>query len=127
MALFGGILTCLTCVFCVISTQIPYLRDHITPSTMGLAISLVLQVIRVTQYITIHPGADNSPLESTVYYQCTNELSGFVWVMSNVESNIVSVERIKEYGEMEKESESRESCPRYAACIAVTRCCDETQ
>ena len=53
MSLFAGVLTCLTCVFCVISTQIPYLRDSISPSTMGLAISLVLQVIRVIQYIIL--------------------------------------------------------------------------
>ncbi|KAF6018296.1 hypothetical protein EB796_023382 [Bugula neritina] len=79
MTATGGLLVFLAATFCVVSTQIPYLKSHLTSSLVGLALTLVFDI--------------------------TNVLNGMVWTISNVETNIVSVERIKEYSEIEREAD----------------------
>ena len=49
MYLLSAILISATCLFCVISTQVSFLHDHMTPSLVGLALSLVLDVSIPTQ------------------------------------------------------------------------------
>jgi len=79
MAGTAGSLVFLTALFCVVSSRIPYLDNHINASLVGLAITLSFEI--------------------------TNVAFGLVWCMSNLETNIVSVERIKEYSEVEREAE----------------------
>ncbi|XP_067941485.1 ATP-binding cassette sub-family C member 2-like isoform X2 [Watersipora subatra] len=77
MYFFSGLLIFLTALFCVISMEIPIL--HMSPSMVGLALSLVLQV--------------------------TENLASIVWTASKLETDTVSVERIKEYAEVDTESD----------------------
>ncbi|KAF6018306.1 hypothetical protein EB796_023392 [Bugula neritina] len=79
MAATGGLLVFLASTFCVFSTQIPYLNCQLTSSLVGLALTLVFNI--------------------------TNILKRMVRAISNVETNIVSVERIKEYSEVEREAD----------------------
>ncbi|XP_067942300.1 multidrug resistance-associated protein 1-like [Watersipora subatra] len=77
MYTLNGVLLCLTALFCVLSVRIPSL--HMTSSLTGLVLSLVIEVADV--------------------------MTMFVWTVSTVETNIVSIERIKEYIEVEKEDD----------------------
>ena len=40
-----------------------------------------------------------------LFAQCTEQLEWFVFVMSKLESDIVAVERVKEYTDQEKEAD----------------------
>ncbi|XP_067942735.1 ATP-binding cassette sub-family C member 2-like [Watersipora subatra] len=76
MSALNGLLISSTALFCVISAEIP--GFHMPPNMTGLALSLVFQV--------------------------TDVLSQIVWNASTVQTNVVAIERIKEYAEVEKEA-----------------------
>ncbi|XP_067934559.1 ATP-binding cassette sub-family C member 2-like [Watersipora subatra] len=78
MKCMGGLMTFATSLFCVLSTQIPFLQNLVTPSIAGLVLSLTFSV--------------------------TGSLKGFVWIMVWAETSIVAVERILEYSEVEQEA-----------------------
>jgi len=79
LEIMAAFIVFLTAIFCVMSTEIAYLKTHITSSLVGLAISYAL----------------NS----------TQSLNFLIRNISDLESNIVSIERIKEYSEVPQEAE----------------------
>ena len=86
----------LTAIFCVLSTEVDYLKSHISSSLVGLAISYALS--------------------------STQSLNFLIRNISDLESNIVSVERIKEYSEVPLEAEWRNEHhppPRYSLCFCL--------
>ncbi|XP_067944116.1 multidrug resistance-associated protein 1-like [Watersipora subatra] len=78
LEIMAAFIVFLTAIFCVISTEVSYLSDHLNSSLVGLAISYALA--------------------------STQSLNFLIRNISDLESNIVSVERIKEYSEITLEA-----------------------
>lgn len=77
-------------------------RDSLSPGIMGLSISYALQV-SLTTNVEIQGRCSPKFLLLLYFTQVTASLNWLVRMSSELETNIVAVERVKEYGDTEKE------------------------
>ncbi|XP_067949298.1 multidrug resistance-associated protein 1-like [Watersipora subatra] len=85
LQLLSGLAITFVAAFCILSTQIPFLQQHINSSIVGLTLSYALL--------------------------STNTISALTKTLTDLETNVVSIERIKEYSEVPLEAERTSDTP----------------
>jgi len=78
-------------------------RDSLSQGIMGLSISYALQVSLTSTNAEIQGRCPPKFLLFLYFTQVTASLNWLVRMSSELETNIVAVERVKEYGDTEKE------------------------
>lgn len=94
-------------------------RDSLSPGIMGLSISYALQVSLTSTNAEIQGRCPPKFLLLLYFTQVTASLNWLVRMSSELETNIVAVERVKEYGDTEKEV----SAPAGRLCVIILYFC----
>lgn len=96
-------------------------RDSLSPGIMGLSISYALQV-SLTSKMMRQTKCTPKSLLVPYFSQVTTSLNWLVRMSSELETNIVAVEKVKEYGDTEKEV----SAPAGRLCVCSFCSCVES-